>query len=124
MLGGRQGTLQVAGAAPGFDGGEVCEVTDGAGHLVVRTLGVKVAAARGWSATLRSVPVQPNTSHWGVGGAGGEELVLHLVVVWIEWVVCKTVLVENSVAELGPLFDEQFCRVASQGDSSVPVGEE
>ena len=100
------------------------EVAQRAGHLVIGTLGVKVTTTRGWVATLRSVPVQPNTSHWGVGGARGEELVLHLVVVWIEWVVCKTVLVENSVAELGPLFDEQFCRVASQGDSSVPVGEE
>ena len=100
------------------------EVTEGAGHLVVWALGVKVAAARGWSATLGSVSVQPNPSHWSIGGAGGEELVLHLVIVWIERVVRKTVFVENPVPKLGPLLDEQFCRAASNRDSSVPVGEE
>ena len=124
MLGGRQRTLQLARPAPGFHRGKVGEVTEGAGHLVVRTLGVKVAATGRRSTALGPVPVQPNPSNWSVGGARGEELVLHLVVVWIEWVVCKTVLVENPVAKLGPLLDEKFCRVASEGDSSVPVGEE
>ena len=100
------------------------EVTQGAGHLVVRTLGVEVATPRGRSTTLGPIPVQPNPSYWSIGGARGEELVLHLVVVWIERVVGKTVLVENPVAKLGPLLDEELCRVASQRDSSVPVGEE
>ena len=124
MLGGRQRSLELARPAPGFHRGEVGEVTEGAAHLVVGALGVKVADAGGRSTTFGPVPVQPNPSHWSVGGAGGEELVLHLVVVWIEWVVCKTVLVENPVAKLGPLLDEQFCGAASLGDSSVPVGEE
>ena len=124
MLGGRQRSLELARPAPGFHRGEVGEVTEGAAHLVVGALGVKVAAAGGRSTAFGPVSVQPNPSHWSVGGAGGEELVLHLVVVWIEWVVCKTVLVENPVAKLGPLLDKQFCRAASLGDGSVPVSEE
>ena len=137
------------------------EVAQRAGHLVVGTLWVKVTPARGWVATLRSVPVKPNPAHGSVGRAGGQELVFHLVVVRIELdggerdggrddedgggdddddddqelvphlvevgierVVRKAVFVENPVAELGPLLDEQLCRAPSRRDSSVPVGEE
>ena len=60
------------------------EVAQRAGHLVIGTLGVKVTTARGWVATLRSVPVQPNPAHGSVGRAGGQELVFHLVLVRIE----------------------------------------
>ena len=130
------------------------EVAQRAGHLVIGTLGVKVTTARGWVATLRSVPVKPNPAHGSVGRAGGQELVfhlvlvrieldggerdggrdddddddqelvLHLVEVWIERIIRKAVFVKNPVAELGPLLDEQLCRAPSRRDSSVPVREE
>ena len=53
-----------------------------------------------------------------------QELVPHLVEVRIEWIIRKAVFVENPVAELGPLLDEQLCRAPSRRDSSVPVREE
>ena len=149
----RQRALQIAGPAPGLDGGQVGEVAQRAGHLVIGTLGVKVTTARGWVATLRSVPVKPNPAHGSVGRAGGQELVFHLVLVRIEldggerdggrddddddqelvphlvevrieWIIGKAVFVKNPVAELGPLLDEQLCRAPSRRDSSVPVREE
>ena len=119
------------------------EIAQRAGHLVVGTLGVKVTSARGWIATLRSVPVQPNPAHRSVGRAGGQELVFHLVLVRIELdggerdggrdddddddelvphlveirierIIRKAVFVENPVAELSPLLDEQLCRVSTR----------
>ena len=102
---------------------QIVKVPEGAGDLAVaRARGYEVAVFRVGPgvAVLRPANVHPLSMDGGVGRARGHDAPVDLVKARVKGVPGVAVLVEDPVAELGPLLDEHLRGVAPGLPGVVP----